>query len=155
MNTAAARAAAAAKAAATSGSAMKAVGVVGTLGVFAGRRALWPGLVLGGAAVSAGWFGAFELVFSASKAVLPVPAEADTSAQVAGVATIPFSGGGVLLIGHKIAPPTAALPTSVVDLPGLFGFVRSLPVGHYATAGLVSASVAAVCCRAVQWKGGA
>jgi len=149
------RAAAAAKVGATKGAAVKAAGFVGTLGLFAGRRALWPGLLLGGSGAAAGWFGAFEMMFSCTKFVLPEPPNPDSSAMLTGVATIPITGGGVLFAGHKMAPPMAALPASVVDLAGLFGFVRSLPVHHYAQAGLASAAAAAVCCRIVQYRGGA
>ena len=135
-SSAAAKAAKAAKvgAAATKSAAAKAVSAKGfaassAIAVFAGRRALWPGLVFGGVCTSAAWFGVFEIVWSASKFVLPKPPpeEKNANAELAGCATIPVVGGGVCWLGKMTSPPLAAAPSSVVDLAGMLGFLRSLP----------------------------
>ena len=144
----------AAKAGATKAAAGKVL-AVGSVAAFAGRRALWPGFVVGGAFAAAAWFGTFELTWSATKVLLPIPAEPNAAARAAGVASIPVSSGSVLWVGHRFAPAVAPPPASIVDLSGLAGFVRSLPLKHYALTGLSSAGAAAVCCRVVQSKGGA
>jgi hypothetical protein len=128
--------------------------VAGAGAAFAGRRILWPGILLGGTFTSAAWFGAFELVFGAAKLLLPEPAagRVEARAHYAGIATVPVAGGAVLFAGHRLAPPIAEPSGSVIDLVAL---VRSLPIRHYATTGLASATAAAVCCRVVQYRGGA
>ena len=55
----------------------------------AGRRAFTPFLIMGTAVTSAAWFGAFEACFSFSKLLMSVPEKPDSTAQTAGVATVP------------------------------------------------------------------
>ena len=148
-------AASAAKSAAVKVGSGKVLAAGGTVAAFAGRRALWPGFVVGGAFSSAAWFGVFEITWSMTKLAMPVPKEPDSGARVVGIVSIPVVTGGSLLLGHKLAPAVAAPPTSIIDLPGLFGFARSLPLKHYAVTGATSAVAAAVCCRVVQYHGGA
>lgn len=133
----------------------KAVAAGGLVASFAGRRALWPAMVVGSAFGGALWFGAFEIFFSASKLAFPVPAIQDDSAKYGGAATVPVTAGGVCWVGSKLAPLTAPPPASVVDLSGTIGWARSLPVKHYAATIGASAAISAICCRAFQYRGGA
>ena len=150
-----AAASAAKSAAIKAGAGGKVLAFGGTMAAFAGRRALWPSFVVGGAFSSAAWFGVFEISWSATKWTMPVPEEPDTRARAVGLVSIPVTTGSILLLGHRLAPQVAAPPSSITDVPGLLGFVRSLPLKHYALTGASSAVAAAVCCRVVQYQGGA
>lgn len=139
----------------TAGLGAKALVGGGIIASFAGRRALWPAMVVGGSFAGAAWFGAFEAVLSASKLVWPVPANQDTGAQLTGVATVPVTAGSILWVGSKLAPPMAPPPESIVDLTGMISFARSLPLKHIAASIGASAALSALGCRAVQYRGGA
>jgi hypothetical protein len=150
----AAAAAKAAKAAAAKAASAKMVATGAGFAAFAGRRALWPAFGVGAAFASAAWFGVFELALGASGFILPTPADASTHSQRVGYATIPVAAGSIVWLGSKLAPPTAPLPSSVMDTAGLMSFARSLPLGHYGKVGVASAVGAATCCRVVQWRAG-
>ena len=122
---------------------------------FAGRRALWPGFVIGGAFSSAFWFGIYDATLSFSRLLMPVPDKPDRSAKNMGYSTTPVIMAGAGFAGWMTSPPMAAPPTSVVDLSGLFRYATSLPLRHIGTIGASSAVVAAITCRAVQYRGGA
>ena len=151
----ASKAGAAAKAVAGKAAGTKAVLYGGSLVAFVGRRALWPGFVLGGAFGSAFWFGIFDLTLSMSRVVMPVPAKPERAATNTGYATVPVVMAGASAIGWQLSPALAAPPTSVVDLSGLFRFMTSLPLRHLGIVGASSAAAAAVTCRVVQYRGGA
>lgn len=155
MTAAAKAAAATAKVATASGLGTKALIGGSMFASFAGRRALWPALGLGGAFTGAMWFGAFEICFSMAKLVWPIPAKQQQNSVTAGAATVPFTAGGVLWLGSKLAPSMAPPPASVGDLSGMLAFARSLPLKHYSYCVATSAALSAICCRAVQAKGGA
>ena len=121
----------------------------------AGRRALTPVLIMGTAAASAGWFGAFELVFSTSKLLMPVPAKADQNAQLTGVATVPVTVGLFGFLGWRTCPLMEAPPKEISNIGGWLRYGQSLPLRHVGTFGLASAAAAAVSCRVVQYRGGA
>jgi hypothetical protein len=158
--TAAAKAAAATAKVAAASAANAGLGTKALIGgsmiaSFAGRRALWPALGLGGAFTGAMWFGAFEVCFSMAKLVWPIPAKQQQNSAIAGAATVPFTAGGVLWLGSKFTPAMAPPPASVGDLSGMLVFARSLPLKHYSYCIATSAALSAICCRAVQAKGGA
>ena len=135
--------------------ASKAVMYGGGMVAFVGRRALWPGFVLGGAFGTAFWFGIFDATLSVSRVIMPVPEKPDRSAKNTGYATVPVVLAGASAIGWQLSPALAEAPTSVVDLSGLFRYVTSLPLRHAGIVGASSAAVAAITCRVVQYRGGA
>ena len=139
----------------TKGALSKAAFTGGTLAAFAGRRALWPALAVGTAFSGAAWFGTFEIVLSATKVVMPVPAKPDSAAQTRGLLTLPVTTLGTMWLGWLTSPALAPVPASVTDVSGLAAYVRSWPLKHYAIAGASSAALAAVTLRSVQYKGGA
>jgi len=123
----------------------------------AARRALTPVLIMGTAVTSAAWFGAFELVFSASKLLMPPPRpeKTDVGAQLTGVATIPATLGIFGYLGWRTSPILQAPPTEISNISGWLKYGGSLPLRHAGTFGLASAAAAAVSCRIVQYRGGA
>lgn len=146
--------AAASKAAGAMGS-TKAFAAGGYLLAFAGRRALWPAMALGSAFGAAGWFGVFDSTISLSKVIMPPPSKPDAHARRAGWATVPVSLVSAGLVGWRFAPALAPPPSSIADIGGFMGFMASLPLGHLAKVGTVSAVVAGITCRVVQYRGGA
>ena len=121
----------------------------------AGRRALWPGFVIGGAFSGAFWFGIYDATLSISRLLMPVPEKPERSAKNLGQATAPVILAGASVAGWLTSPPMAAPPTSVIDLSGFFRYATSLPLRHFGTVGASSAVVAAITCRVVQYRGGA
>lgn len=121
----------------------------------AGRRALWPAFTVGTIFSGAAWFGTFELVWSTTKVVMPIPAKPDESARTTGLITLPITTIGTLYAGYITSPALAPVPASLTDISGLLSYVRSWPLKHYAAIGASSAAVAAVTCRIVQYRGGA
>ncbi len=104
---------------AASGAAKMSAGKVFVSGAaFLGRRALYPAFVVGGAFGSAAWFGTFEIALSASKLVLPEPAQPDQSAHNNGYAIVPFTGGASLWLGWRLAPELPSPPESAFNLGG-------------------------------------
>ena len=148
-------AASAAKATMTKGVIGKAAFAGGTVAAFAGRRALWPAAFIGTCFASAAWFGTFELTWSMMRGLMPIPKDPDQGARNTGLLTLPITTGGSLFLGYKLCPPMAPPPSSVVDISGLLTYARSVPMKHFAVVGGASASMAAVTCRIVQWRGGA
>ena len=129
----------------------------GSLVAIAGRRALWPAFFIGSAFSGAAWFGSFELVWSASKFAMPIPDEPDSSAQATGLMTLPLTTGGTVWLGWRGTPSLAPLPASVIDMSGLLRYAASSgPVlKHMGIVGASSATIAALTCRVVQYRGGA
>lgn len=148
-------AASAAKVAAGKAATGKAVLYGGSLLAFAGRRALWPGFVIGSAFGGAFMFGVFDATLSFTRLLMPVPSDPDRSARNAGYATVPVVIAIGSAAGWHTSPALAAAPTSVVDMQGLFRFATSLPLRHLGIVGASSAAAAAVTCRVVQYRGGA
>ena len=107
--------------------------IAGTAGAFAGRRALFPAALIGGAFSAAGWFGCFELVFSTIKVLMPVPAKQDERARLAGVATVPGVVFAATVVGWYTQPPIGATPSQALDAAGWANFVRSLPLKRTAS----------------------
>ena len=120
-----------------------------------GRRALWPAFATTGAFAGAAWFGCFEVTWSVSKLLMPVPAAPDPTARVTGWITLPVITGMSAFMGWTLSPNLAPPPASVTDLVGLVGYMRSWPISHFAFVGATSAVTAAVTCRIVQYRGGA
>ena len=125
--------------------------VLGTLS-FLARRAATPAIVIGAAFSGAAWFGAFEISLSATKFVMPEPAEPDHHAHMLGMASAPFTAGAVGWGGWFLSPPMLARPEKVAQVGA---WIQSMPLAHCAKVGVVSAAAAATVCRVVQYRGGA
>ena len=127
----------------------------GVFATFAGRRALWPGFIVGSAFSGAAWFGVFEMTWSFNKLLMPIPAEPDEYGRSTGLMTLPITIGSSMWMGWKVCPEMAPPPNSMIDISGLLSYVRSVPVKHFAIVGGSSAALAATTCRIVQYRGGA
>ena len=127
----------------------------GGLLAFAGKRALWPAFAIGGIFSSAAWFGVFDLSWSFVKWPFPIPPNPDASARFTGILTLPLTVVASVWIGKLTCPEMAPPPASIVDTAGLFKYVQSVPLKHFGMVGAGSAVMAAITCRAVQWRGGA
>ena len=119
------------------------------------RRALWPFMAVGSAFSAAGWFGTFELTFSFTKVIMPVPVKQETNARLAGVCIIPVVLAGAGAGGWFTQPSMEAAPSSMSSASSWAGFARSVPIRHWGMVGVGSAVVSAVSCRVVQYRGGA
>ena len=125
------------------------------VGTFAARKAALPALVVGGAFGGAAWFGTYELVSGAMTTVLPPPANPTPRAHTAGLAAVPCTVGASAWAGWRFCPPLAPPPERLLDLAGWASCLKSVPVKHCGAGVVVSATVAAVACRVVQYRGGA
>jgi len=125
------------------------------VGTFAARKAALPALVVGGAFGGAAWFGTYELVSGAMTTVLPPPANPNPRAHTAGLAAVPCTVGASAWAGWRFCPPLAPPPERLLDLAGWASCLKSVPVKHCGAGVVVSATVAAVACRVVQYRGGA
>lgn len=122
---------------------------------FAARRALLPAAALGTAVTGAGWFGVFEFVFGTSKLVMPVPEKQDESARITGALSVPCVTGAFFGVGWMSSPAGPPVPTKALDWSGWVAYLRGLPLRHAVLVGAGSATASAVCCRVIQYRGGA
>ena len=97
----------------------------------------------------------FELAWSASKTLLPIPENPSVRARNVGFATIPVSACGTAYFGWLSSPPLAPMPASIVDLIGLVRFFSALPLKRMSIVAASSAVCSAFTCRVVQYRGGA